>query len=234
MSELKELAKACSMAPPDGDKRSRNTWINAIRQKLSIRQTDTAGDAPTTTTELVDERPGVDDTTQATNTTDVSRHAIHCDARWVSHVIGPKATTLKGLEDSSGASIEIAKDETFEMIPITIKGTPDAISKAVAAIEAIIANAENPDYEGEEGKKWRAEAQRCYDERSRLKTLQQEAFDAGDHEKGHAMIAEAKQSGEDAVAANSKAAAAVFSYNNDGKGDMYIDLHGLRVDEVVQ
>ena len=173
------------------------------------------------------------DDKQAANTTYVSPHTILCDARWVSHVIGPKAVTLKGLEDSTGASVDIAEDQTLHMIPIIIKGTPVAVSKAVAAIEAIIANAENPDYEGQEGKKWRAEAQHCYEERTRLKILQQEAFDAGDHKKGHAMIADAKKRGEDAVAANSKAASCIFSFNNDGKGDMYIDLHGLKVDEVV-
>ena len=54
-----------------------------------------------------------------------------------------------------------------------------------------------------------------------------------DHEKGHALIKEAGDWGEKAEAANTAAAAAIFKFNNEGKGDMFIDMHGLLVAEAL-
>jgi DNA-nicking Smr family endonuclease len=87
--------------------------------------------------------------------------------------------------------------------------------------------------EGEEGKRLRAEAQKCYDERSRCFDEKQAAFDAGDKDNGHALQKEANEWGEKAKAASQAAAEAILAFNNDGKGDMFIDFHGLKVDEAV-
>lgn len=156
---------------------------------------------------------------------------MECDSRWIGQVVGPKGATIQSLQEESGANIDV--DDDGDHKKITIHGTAKAHKIAIAKITAIIKQAENPDYEGEEGKRLRAEAQTCYDERSRCFDEKQAAFDAGEKDKGHALQKEANEWGEKAKATTQEAAVAILAFNNDGKGDMFIDFHGLKVDEAV-
>ena len=160
-------------------------------------------------------------------------------SKYVGQLIGPKGATIKQLQaDSGGASIEPRRNGSIEAAldctdsgthTVVVSGSDAALAIAVPAIKKLLAEAENPDYEGEEGKRLRAEAQKCFDERSRCFDEKQAAFDSNDHEKGHALIKEAGEWGEKAKAANTAAAAAIFKFNNENKGDMFIDMHGLLV-----
>ena len=148
-------------------------------------------------------------------------HEIKCDSRWISQVIGPKGSTIQSLQEESGAKIEVDDHDEPGHHKITIHGHAKAHSVAIAKVMAIIKFAENPDYEGDEGRRLRAEAQRCYDERSRCMDEKNKAFDEGDHGRGHELQAEANDWAEKAKAANVAASEAILAFNNEGKGDMF-------------
>eukprot|EP00565_Helicotheca_tamesis_P002484 CAMPEP_0185723616 /NCGR_PEP_ID=MMETSP1171-20130828/401_1 /TAXON_ID=374046 /ORGANISM="Helicotheca tamensis, Strain CCMP826" /LENGTH=143 /DNA_ID=CAMNT_0028391351 /DNA_START=160 /DNA_END=588 /DNA_ORIENTATION=+ len=89
-----------------------------------------------------------------------SEEVVQCAKVWLGQIIGAGGSTLKGLQESTGANIDVGQGEE-DPVSITITGSPDAVLAAKQKIEAIIKEAENPDYEGEEGKKWREEADMC-------------------------------------------------------------------------
>ena len=90
------------------------------------------------------------------------------------------SSTARQLQSDSGASIEPGEG-TDGAHTVVVTGSAAALGIAVPAIEELLARAENPDYEGAEGKRLRAEAQKCYDERSRCFDAKQAAFDAVTH-----------------------------------------------------
>lgn len=154
---------------------------------------------------------------------------LPCTKEGVSHVIGKQGSVIKQIKADSGAEVEI---EDGPVIKIT--GEQGDVDKAVELIEKILGEQANPDYEGPKGKKLRAEANAAGDERSRLMAEATSKFDAGNKDEGHKLMAEAKAQGEIMHAKNAAAAEAILKHRNDGKGDDYLDLHGLRVDEALR
>lgn len=92
---------------------------------------------------------------------------------------------------------------------------------------------DDPDYCGPEGNRLRKKADDFGDERSRLHKAADAAFDSGDKGQGHALMAEAKLAGEQMHATHAEAAKEILRHRNEGKGDRYLDLHGLRVEEAM-
>lgn len=158
---------------------------------------------------------------------------VACSKVGMTHVIGKGGATIKAIQAETGAKLDTTVDDA-DTARATIRITgPDAESVAAARrrVETILAEQENPDYEGPEGTKLRAQADAHAAERSRLMTLADEQFAAGDKAGGHASMAQAKDEGAKMKQAAADAAQAILAYNNDGKGDGYLDLHGLRVAE---
>ena len=155
---------------------------------------------------------------------------IQCKKVWVSHVIGPHGATIKDLQSSTGANIDIGDGDPT---PITITGDAGAVASAKTKVEAVIKEAENPDYEGAEGKKWRAEADKCAQKAEECAKEKDRLFDSGDKAAGHKKLDEVKEWQRKMHEANDKAAEAIFNHRNAGKGDRYMDFHGLRKKEAM-
>ena len=154
---------------------------------------------------------------------------IPCTKEGLSHVIGKQGSTIKQIKADSGAEIS---SEDGPLLKVT--GEQEQVDKAAEMIEKILAEQADPDYEGPEGKKLRAEANHAGDERSRLMTEATAKFDAGEKDEGHKLMAEAKVQGELMHSKNEEAARAIVKHLNSGKGDNFLDLHGLRVDEAIK
>jgi DNA-nicking Smr family endonuclease len=154
---------------------------------------------------------------------------IPCTKEGLSHVIGKQGSTIKQIKSESGAEIS---SEDGPVLKVT--GEQEQVDKATEMITKILADQADPDYEGPEGKKLRAEANHAGDERSRLMTEATAKFDAGEKDEGHKLMAEAKIQGELMHTKNEEAARAIVKHLNSGKGDNFLDLHGLRVDEAIK
>lgn len=154
---------------------------------------------------------------------------ISCTKEGLSHVIGKQGSTIKQIKADSGAEIS---SEDGPVLKVT--GEQEQVDKATEMIEKILAEQADPDYEGPEGKKLRAEANHAGDERSRLMTEATAKFDAGEKDEGHKLMAEAKIQGELMHTKNEEASRAIVKHLNHGKGDNFLDLHGLRVDEAIK
>eukprot|EP00565_Helicotheca_tamesis_P002398 CAMPEP_0185740896 /NCGR_PEP_ID=MMETSP1171-20130828/38667_1 /TAXON_ID=374046 /ORGANISM="Helicotheca tamensis, Strain CCMP826" /LENGTH=380 /DNA_ID=CAMNT_0028412827 /DNA_START=82 /DNA_END=1223 /DNA_ORIENTATION=- len=163
---------------------------------------------------------------------DALEEVVQCAKVWLGQIIGPGGSTLKELQESTGANIDVAQGEE-DPVPITITGSPGAVADAKQKIEAIIKEAENPDYEGEEGKKWREEADMCAKKAEECAKEKDALFDSGDKAGGHAKLDEVKEWQRKMHEANDKAAEAIFDHRNAGKGDRYMDFHGLRKKEAM-
>ncbi|ORC84500.1 uncharacterized protein TM35_000441560 [Trypanosoma theileri] len=92
-----------------------------------------------------------------------------------------------------------------------------------------------PDYEGPEGARLRAEASALGARRSALFDEATAKRNAGDVAAANALVREAQEAGREMEARNAAAAEAIARYNNEakGKGDDFLDLHGLREAEAV-
>jgi hypothetical protein len=86
---------------------------------------------------------------------------------------------------------------------------------------------DNPDYAGPEGNKLRAEAQKYADERGECFDASKKAFEAGEKAKAKELSDKGKEAGKKMEEANKKAAIVILKHRNEGKGDYYLDLHGL-------
>lgn len=104
---------------------------------------------------------------------------VQCAKQWVGRIIGPGGATLAELRRATGASIAVSR-EPGDPVAVTIAGTPAQVKAAAAAVETLIAEAENPDYEGKAGKKWRAEADRCAQMAEEMAREKDALFDKGD------------------------------------------------------
>lgn len=150
----------------------------------------------------------------------------------IGHVLGKGASTLKGIEERTGAKLEILNDGP----QVKITADDDAkVAAAAAEVEKIVANQEHPDYEGPEGARLRKEANELGDKRSRLFDEATKRRESGDHDGANKLVAEGKQAGEEMQARHREAAAAIAKYNNEdkGKGEAYFDMHGLREEEAM-
>ena len=157
---------------------------------------------------------------------------IKCDAKWISHVIGPGGSKLSELKFMTGADINIDKGSD----PVTIKITSDDPKKVKAAREAVTAvikDAENPDYEGAAGKKFRAEADAHAKRAEKLAIEKDDLFAKGDKSAAHAKLEDVKAAQRAMHESNKKASIAIFENRNKGKGKMYMDFHGLRKTEAI-
>ena len=67
------------------------------------------------------------------------------------------------------------------------------VTAAEAAVAKLIGEAENPDYEGKAGKKWRAEADRCAQKAEEVAKEKDRLFDAGDKARGYEKVKEVKE-----------------------------------------
>lgn len=154
---------------------------------------------------------------------------VECPTVAISHVIGPGGSTIKKLKEETETSINI------EGNTVKISGDDEGnVKKAAAKVRAIIEEQANPDYEGPEGKRLRAEAQGYGDARTAKSAEADEAFKSGDKETGHKLMKEAKELGEKMHATHKLAAKAIIKNRNDGHGEDYLDLHGLRTDEALE
>ncbi|KPI85709.1 hypothetical protein ABL78_5241 [Leptomonas seymouri] len=151
----------------------------------------------------------------------------------ISHVIGKGGATIKGIQEHTGAKVEILQDGP----QVKITADDDSqLAAAVAEVKTIVENQENPDYEGEEGARLRKEANALGDKRSKLFDEATKKREAGDHEGANKLVAEGKQAGEMMQDLHRKAAIAIEKFNNEdkGKGEDYFDMHGLREEEAME
>jgi len=86
---------------------------------------------------------------------------------------------------------------------------------------------DNPDYAGPEGNKLREEAQKFAEERGKCFDESKIAFEAGEKGKAKELSEKGKEAGRNMEDTNKRAAEVILKYRNDGKGDNYLDLHGL-------
>ena len=156
---------------------------------------------------------------------------VPCDSKWISSVIGPGGSMIKKLQEASGAKISVVEGSDPAIIEISGPGL--AVTKAKAAVEAVIKEAENPDYEGEKGKELRAKADEFAKKMEDCAKEKDALFDKGDKDGGHAKLAEVKEWQKKMHEANAEAAEAIFEHRNQGKGDRYMDFHGLRKQEAL-
>ncbi|EPY37993.1 hypothetical protein AGDE_05940 [Angomonas deanei] len=149
----------------------------------------------------------------------------------IGHVVGKGGATIKELQEKTGAKIEI-----IDGPQVKITADDDAKLKAAEEeIKKIVANQENPDYEGPEGARLRKEANELGDKRGKLFDEATAKRNAGDHDASNKLVAEAKAAGEQMEAKHKEAARAIAKYNNEdkGKGEDYFDMHGLREEEAM-
>mmetsp|Transcript_32921 Transcript_32921/g.93319 ORF Transcript_32921/g.93319 Transcript_32921/m.93319 type:complete len:282 (-) Transcript_32921:147-992(-) len=171
--------------------------------------------------------------TAAVTTTDGETSLeVKCDRKWIGSVIGPGGSVLTRLQEASGAKISIADGDADPAV-IHISGPGAAVVSAKAAVEAVIKEAENPDYEGAKGKELRAKAEEYAQKMEECAKEKDALFDKGDKDGGHAKLAEVKEWQKKMHEANAEAAVAIFEDRNAGKGDRYMDFHGLRKQEAV-
>mmetsp|Transcript_24223 Transcript_24223/g.60932 ORF Transcript_24223/g.60932 Transcript_24223/m.60932 type:complete len:260 (+) Transcript_24223:209-988(+) len=156
---------------------------------------------------------------------------VQCPKAWVSHVVGSGGETIKRIRADSGADIQVGQEG--DPVVITITGSPDAVAKAAARIRAVVKEAAAPDYEGEAGKLLRAKADEYAAHMETAAAAKDEAFNNGDKAGGHARLEEVKEWQRKMHEANKQAAAAIFQHRNAGKGDRYMDFHGLRKQEAL-
>lgn len=154
---------------------------------------------------------------------------VECTKVAVSHVIGKGGSTIKELKASTNTEISI-----IDGPKVKVEGEEANVREAVKKIKAILDEQANPDYEGPEGKRLRAEADSYGDQRSEKSKAADAAFAAGNKDEGHALMKEAKELGEKMHATHKLAAAAIVKNRNDGKGEAYLDLHGLRTEEALE
>ena len=155
---------------------------------------------------------------------------IKCSKVGMTHVVGRGGATIKALQADTGAKIDTEANGDKAVVTVTA-GDKAAVAAAVKKVETILKEQEDPDYEGPEGKRLRAEADAHAKERSRLMELADKQFKDGDKSAGHETMAKAKAEGEKMREASEAAAKAIIQNRNGGKGDHYLDLHGLRVAE---
>ncbi|CBZ29341.1 conserved hypothetical protein [Leishmania mexicana MHOM/GT/2001/U1103] len=151
----------------------------------------------------------------------------------VGHVVGRGGSTLKGIQERTGATLCIVEDGP------QVKITADDAAKVAAAeaeVQKIVANQRNPNYEGPCGARLRKEADELAQKRSRLFGEATKMREAGDHESANKLVAMAKKAGEDMKARHCEAALAIAKHNNEGKGkgENYFDMHGLHVEEAME
>ncbi|GET91287.1 hypothetical protein, conserved [Leishmania tarentolae] len=151
----------------------------------------------------------------------------------VGHVMGKGGSTLKGIQERTGATLCILEDGP------AVKITADDASKVAAAeaeVQKIIANQQNPDYEGPTGARLRKEANELGQKRSKLFEQATKMREVGDQEGANKLVSMAKQAGEDMNARHREAAVAIAKYNNEdkGKGENYFDMHGLHQEEAME
>ncbi|RNF18864.1 Smr domain containing protein [Trypanosoma cruzi] len=149
----------------------------------------------------------------------------------VGHIVGRGGATIKELQSTTGASVEIIDGPSVRI-------TGDSEEKVLAALErvqAIVACQENPEYEGPVGAKLRREADALGARRSKLFDEATARRNEGDAQAAHKLVEEAKEVGRQMEEKNKEAAAAIAHYNNEGKGkgDDYFDMHGLRKEEAM-
>lgn len=90
------------------------------------------------------------------------------------------------------------------------------------------------DYEGDEGKRLRAEADEASKKRDQLKAKADAEFLSGNKDAGFKLVAESKAAGEQIHVKNKEAAIAILKFHNEGKGDAYLDIRGLRLEEAIE
>jgi len=144
----------------------------------------------------------------------------------ISHILGPNGKTLNKIKEDTDCEVEVNEDGS-----VSVSG--DNTPKAVEMIEKIVENAKNPDYEGAEGKRLRAEAQALYAERDEHSAKVQPLFDSGDKGKGHEMLKKVKELLTQAKAKDKEAARAIWE-NRNHESELKMDFHGLRVDEALE
>ncbi|KPA74522.1 putative mitochondrial hypothetical protein [Leptomonas pyrrhocoris] len=151
----------------------------------------------------------------------------------IGHVVGKGGATIKDIQERTGAKVEILKEGP----QVKITADDDAqLAATVAEVNKIVENQENPDYEGPEGSRLRAEANALGDKRSKLYDEATKKREGGDHEGANKLVKEGKKAGEEMQARHREAAAAIAKFNNEdkGKGEEYFDMHGLHEDEAME
>ena len=198
---------------------------------------DTASGGPPTITIEAASRAAVEHAARLVRAiTEPAATTIRCSATALSHVLGPGGATIKALMARTGAIILASDGADGAAATVRVEGAPAAIARAEAEVRRIIDEEAHPDYAGPEGDRLRADAEAHARARSRLMAEADACFNAEppDRERGHALAAEAKAEGERMREANRAAAAAILRHRNGGRGERYLDLHGLLVEEAVR
>lgn len=147
------------------------------------------------------------------------------EKKFTGKLVGPGGAGLKEIEAKSGASVRV------DDITVTFDGTDEQVAKASAMVKEILKGEE--DYCGPEGNRLRAEAQAHYKKQHELKDQADAAFTANNKDEGHKLMAQSKEEHQKAEETDKKACATIIAHRNDGKGEFYLDLHGLQVKEAM-
>lgn len=131
----------------------------------------------------------------------------------------------------SGADIQVGQEG--DPVTTTITGSAAAVATATAAVQRVPKAAESPDYEGDAGRALRAKAEEYAARMEQAAAAKDEAFNNGDKALGHAKLDEVKEWQRKMHETHKQAAAAIFQHRNAGKGDRYMDFHGLRKQEAL-
>jgi hypothetical protein len=99
---------------------------------------------------------------------------------------------------------------------------------------AIIEEAEHPDYEGQAGHALREKAEGLRVRAEAVFKEKDACFNRGDKAGGRAKLAEGKAHQQQMHEANDKAALEIFAHRNKGRGELYMDFHGLYKNEALK
>uniref|UniRef100_A0A7S3YS31 Smr domain-containing protein n=2 Tax=Lotharella globosa TaxID=91324 RepID=A0A7S3YS31_9EUKA len=169
---------------------------------------------------------------------------VLCPVDVIAALIGDHGANIKELRQRCGDGVEIdvththkkMKDGT-ESVVVQVGVHDDdkkRLNKAVHVVEGEIQELiKAMDYQGPEGKKYRALANQHAIKRSQLYEASHKAYARGDGKAAKTLADKAKAEGKMMKQCNQDAAEAIFKHRNDGKGDLFIDLHGLTVDEAL-
>lgn len=170
---------------------------------------------------------------------------VPCPKDAVAALIGDDGDNLRDLRkecgDIAGSDIDIDisikgvnKEGTNAEVRIESSHAELLEKLKVLVMQEIAEAVEAGDTTGPEGTSLRAEANEWALKRSHFYHKAEKAREKGEPQQAAEMIAEAKKCGQMMRETNRAAAKSILKHNNDGKGDLFIDLHGLQVQEALR
>lgn len=146
-------------------------------------------------------------------------------------VIGPKGATIKKIQAESGARVNVQNQG--DQAIITFEGSDAEVAKARQLVAKALSGAENPQYVSKGAQKLRDEANDWYKKKAEFGKAAHTAYENKEGAKAHEFKEKKEEAERMMEKKNQQAAEMIFKQRNQGKGDLYMDLHGLFVQEAV-